>query len=80
MDNLSLYAAFGGAWLVGACATMAALTTMGERSRLTFGDSFSGDDTIDTMLIVLWPLFWPCWVAFRLSRRLTLAILSKRDK
>lgn len=55
-------------WLVGASFTMAALSTMGEASDVTHGDCFSGDASLDAILIALWPIFWPCWAAYLLGR------------
>lgn len=68
-----------GAWLLGASSTMAALTTMGEKSRQTYGDSYSGDTMVDTICVALWPLFWPCWLAFHLGRWLTTKLSKGND-
>lgn len=60
-------------WLVGASFTTGALITMGERSPTTYDDSYSGDDTLDNICIVLWPIFWPCWAVFQFGRWLASA-------
>lgn len=57
-------------WLVGAAATVGAITKLGWASPDTIGDSFSGDDTLDIIIVVLWPLFWPCYGAYKLARRI----------
>ena len=67
------------AWMIGASFSMAALATMGEASGDTYGDSYSGDDSLDLLLITLWPIFWPCWTAFRLGRWLFTTETSETD-
>lgn len=61
--------AFAG-WLMGAVFTSAAIGELGTRNANTIGDSFSGDDALDMWLIVLWPMFWPCYIAHRIGRLL----------
>ena len=51
-----------GVWLLGAVATNAAQRVMGEENPLTIGDSFSGDYGLDLWLIIIWPVFWPCFL------------------
>lgn len=57
-------------WLLGAVATNAAQRVMGEASSLTIGDSFSGDDILDLILIFMWPVFWPCYAVHQCTVRL----------
>lgn len=66
-----------GGWLIGAVATNAAQREIGLRSPLTYDDSFSGDDTVDLICIVAWPIFWPCWVVHKLVER---AMRRKDDR
>lgn len=60
------YAVLFLAWLIGAAGSNAALSHMGTTNPNTFGDSFSGDDMLDLICIMAWPLFWPCWAAHKL--------------
>lgn len=57
-------------WIVGAVASNAAQREIGLRSEFTFGDSFSGDDTVDLICIVVWPIFWPCYLIHKITGRL----------
>lgn len=59
-------------WVAGMALTGGALAEMGRRKADTLGDCFSGDWDLDFALIALWPVFWPCWLAFRLGRRIGL--------
>lgn len=63
------WAIIAAVWLLGAVATNAAHRVMGEASANTIGDSFSGDDTVDLALVVLWPVFWPCWAVHTMVER-----------
>lgn len=54
-------------WLIGAAFTHQATRELGLRNPDTIYDSFSGDDSLDAIIIAFWPLFWPCWVAAKLG-------------
>ena len=54
-------------WFVGGFFTMGAIFAMGEKSDETYGDSYSGDDTLDFLIVFFWMIFWPCWIAYHLG-------------
>lgn len=63
-------------WLAGAVASCAAQRELGLANPDTIHDSFSGDDGLDLLCIVLWPVFWPLW----LVHRTTVHIIRKAAK
>ncbi|MGU3398835.1 hypothetical protein ACLBWS_03695 [Brucellaceae bacterium D45D] len=58
-------------WLLGAVATNAAQRVIGEASDNTIGDSLSGDDVLDVILIIIWPVFWPCFIVHIIASKAT---------
>lgn len=56
-------------WCVGFAASIGAMTRIGLANPHTIYDSFSGDDTLDLMFAVLWPISWPCWCACKVAAR-----------
>jgi hypothetical protein len=42
---------------------------LGSADPNTFGDSFSGDDTLDALFCALWPISWPAYIAARLASK-----------
>lgn len=58
-------------WVLGATATLGAISSMGMRNPNTIGDCFSGDYQLDLIIGIIWPVFWPCFVAHWLAIRLS---------
>lgn len=67
MNEISLFII----WLVGAFASNAAQRVMGEANPKTIGDSLTGDDTVDIVCVIAWPVFWPCWLVHWITKTLT---------
>ncbi|MEO3478155.1 hypothetical protein AAFO90_10795 [Phaeobacter sp. CAU 1743] len=55
-------------WFFGAFFTGMAITILGERNPSTFGDSYTGDATLDFWICLLWPLFWVAFAGMYLAR------------
>lgn len=51
------------AWLLGFFFSLSLMSRIGEASPFTRYDSFSGDDDLDLLLAIGWPVFWPCYAA-----------------
>jgi hypothetical protein len=66
---MQIYIFLFAVWLVGAVASNAVQRVLGSASPHTYGDSFSGDDTLDLVLIIAWPIFWPCWSVHKAADR-----------
>ena len=66
-----LMAALAAAHVLGGCFTAAAIASMGRKNPRTHSDSYSGDDTLDALIVYFWPVFWPCFAAYRLGQAMT---------
>lgn len=58
-----------------AAFTNGVISGIGTRNPMTRGDCFTGDDYLDVLIVIWWPLFWLTWpitalvsAAFRLGR------------
>lgn len=56
-------------WVLGAVAADRLMAMAGARNPQTIGDSFSGDDDIDGVLVMCWPLSLPAWAVWVLVGR-----------
>lgn len=56
-------------YVLGIAASLGAMHRIGARNPDTLDECFSGDDVLDLMLAMAWPLFWPLHLAYRLARR-----------
>lgn len=63
-------ALIGFGYLLGGAASAAVLHKIGERDPCTIGDCYSGDDGLDLLLIVLWPVTLPCIAVYSGVKRL----------
>ena len=55
-------------WLAGVFVSAGVTSRLGERNPETIGDCFTGDYTLDFLVVLIWPILWPCYVAYRLGR------------
>jgi hypothetical protein len=58
------------AWLLGAASTVSALLVLCERNPNSFEHCFTGGGSLLFIVIVFWPLFWPCYAIFKLTERI----------
>ncbi len=45
-------------WLSGAAFSGAVFSKLGEKNPTTFGDCWTGDNSLDLVSLLLWPLSW----------------------
>jgi len=62
--------ALAAAHVIGAGITAGLITELGARNRSTFGSSFSGDEDLDGLVVLQWPIFLPAYAAYRIGCRI----------
>ncbi|MBZ9759474.1 hypothetical protein LB553_01045 [Mesorhizobium sp. CA8] len=75
-------------WLIGSlvvyvlgCAfTVGVIGEMGQRNPNTIDDCFSGDYGLDALIVLMWPVFWPCWTSYKLGCALPLSDDDEQSK